>query len=145
MSLFSKEIVLLFGKIMREPESRFTNSGVQTLSFPLRIDRSYKNDAGEWINQGIWYNIACFGNQAKLFNDKLHKGTVVQVLGILECDYETGCPRIWTGNDGKPRASFQVKAQTIVYGGNNEMAQAAVDLGGIDENDNLLPEDDIPF
>ncbi|HEX9075660.1 MAG TPA: hypothetical protein VF932_07755, partial [Anaerolineae bacterium] len=33
---------------------------------------------------------------------------------------ESGGPRIWTGQDGKPRASFEVRAQTVRFLGRRE-------------------------
>ena len=69
------------------------------------------------------------------------------VEGRLTADPATGGPRVWTGQDGSPRASFEVSARTVRFlssrseteGGGMGSAPAADEGGAPAENE------DIPF
>ena len=52
---------------------------------------------------------------AETCNQYLKKGSKVLVEGRLTADTATGGPRIWNGQDGEPRASFEVTAQTVRF------------------------------
>ncbi len=68
------------------------------------------------------------------------------VEGRLTPDRATGGPRIWTAQDGTPRASFELNADSVVflqgrtegYGGGG----GAEDQGG---GPDYVAEDEIPF
>jgi single-stranded DNA-binding protein len=76
-------------------------------------------------------------------NEYLRKGRQVLVEGRLNPD-DNGNPRVWTGNDGQARASFEVTAQTVRFlGGRGEG-------GDFGPGEDFAPsgppsEDEIPF
>jgi single-strand DNA-binding protein len=62
----------------------------------------------------------------------------------LKPDPETGGPRIWTGNDGIARASFEVNARTVRFiGGRGEAVEPGVTPEepppGFEEGEGELP------
>ena len=67
------------------------------------------------------------------------------VEGRLTADQNTGGPRIWTGNDGSPRASFEVTAQTVRFLSSRGEYEASGGGDQADSGDMLPPEDNIPF
>jgi single-strand DNA-binding protein len=95
---------------------------------------------GEQQKETTWFRVTVWGRQAETVNQYLKKGRSVLVEGRLNPD-ENGNPRIWTGNDGQPRASFEVTAQTIRFLGGRG------DDVGFDEDQGVGPqsEDEIPF
>jgi single-strand DNA-binding protein len=82
-----------------------------------------------------------WGKQAEACHQYLRKGRQVLVEGRMNGD-ENGNPRIWTAQDGSPRASFEVTAQTVRFLGGR--ADAA-DVGGEDVPGIPESEDEIPF
>jgi single-strand DNA-binding protein len=69
----------------------------------------------------------------------------VLVEGRLTADQNTGGPRIWTGQDGTSRASFEVTAGTVRFLSSRSEVEAASSSTTMDAGDMLPPEDDIPF
>ena len=71
----------------------------------------------------------------------------VLVEGRLNADPNTGGPRIWTGQDGSSRASFEVTAATVRFLSSRGEYDSSGSSGGgqMDAGDMLPPEDDIPF
>ncbi len=73
---------------------------------------------------------------------------MVLVEGRLTADPATGNPRIWSGQDGQARASFEVSAQTVRFlSSRSEGAESGgpVAGSGMDMAAEMPHEDDIPF
>lgn len=136
--------VIIAGNVGRDAEMRYTPSGQAVASFSVATNREYmRND--EKVKETIWFRISAWGKQAEVCNQYVKKGMKVLVEGRLTADQSTGGPRIWSGNDGAPKASFEVTAATVRFlssrGDASDMVGAAQELGG----EFVPPEDDIPF
>ena len=57
-------------------------------------------------------------------------------------DKESGGPRIWTGNDGVARSSYEVTARRVIFLGGRGASSGG---GASSEPEPSFPEDDIPF
>ena len=106
--------LIFAGNLGREPEMRYTPAGQSVTSFSVATNRSYTNGAGEKVTETIWFRVSAWGKLAETCNAYLHKGSKVLVEGRLTAD-ENGGPRIWNGQDGAPRASFEVTAATVRF------------------------------
>jgi single-strand DNA-binding protein len=109
------QTVILAGNLGRDPEMRYTPSGQAVTSFSVATNRQYTNNNGETIKETIWFRISVWGKMAETCNQYLKKGSKVLVEGRLTADAATGGPRIWNGQDGQPRASFEVSASTVRF------------------------------
>jgi single-strand DNA-binding protein len=109
------QTIILAGNLGRDPEMRYTPSGQAVTSFSVATNRQYTNNNGETVKETIWFRISAWGKQAETCNQYLKKGSKVLVEGRLTADAATGGPRIWTGQDGSPRASFEVSSQTVRF------------------------------
>lgn len=107
--------VILAGNLGRDPEMRYTPSGQAVTNFSVAVSDDYTNNNGERIKRTIWVRVSAWGKQAESCNQYLKKGSKVLVEGRLTVDANSGGPRIWTGQDGTPRASFEVSAQTVRF------------------------------
>jgi single-strand DNA-binding protein len=107
--------VIFAGNLGRDPEMRYTPSGQAVTSFSVAVNDDYTNNNGERIKRTIWIRVSAWGKQAENCNQYLKKGSKVLVEGRLTADAATGGPRVWTGQDGSPRASFEVSAQTVRF------------------------------
>ena len=109
----------IIGNLGQDPEMRYTPSGKAVTNFSMASNRSWTGADGEKHEQTVWYRISAWNRLAEICNEFLAKGRQVYIEGELRPD-ETGNPRIWEGNDGTPRASFEVTARTVQFlGGRN--------------------------
>ena len=136
--------IIIAGNLGRDPEMRYLQSGQAVTSFSVATNRQYTNSKGEQVKETIWFRVSAWGKQAEICNQYLSKGSKVLVEGRLTADPDSGGPRVWSGQDGIPRASFEITAQTVRFlSSRGEVSMGAG--GGMDAGDMLPPEDDIPF
>lgn len=134
--------VIFAGNLGRDPEMRYTPSGQAVTNLSVAVNDDYTNSNGERVKRTIWVRVSTWGKQAEICNQYLKKGSKVLVEGRLIADQATGGPRVWTGQDGQPRASYEVSAVTVRFlSSRGESGESLVeDVGLI-----AAPEDDIPF
>lgn len=134
--------VIFAGNLGRDPEMRYTPSGQAVTNLSVAVNDDYTNSNGERVKRTIWVRVSTWGKQAENCNQYLKKGSKVLVEGRLIADQATGGPRVWTGQDGQPRASYEVSAVTVRFlSSRGESGESLVeDVGLI-----AAPEDDIPF
>ena len=139
--------ILIVGNVGRDPEMRYTPAGQAVTSFSVAANRQYTNNNGEVIKETIWFRISAWGKQAEICNQYLKKGSKVLVEGRLTPDKETGGPRVWTAQDGSPKASFEVTATTVRFlSSRSETEAGGAQAGGsADGSGSIADEGDIPF
>ncbi|MGQ9833342.1 MAG: single-stranded DNA-binding protein [Candidatus Villigracilaceae bacterium] len=134
--------VIFAGNLGRDPEMRYTPSGQAVTNLSVAVNDDYTNSNGERVKRTIWVRVSTWGKQAENCNQYLKKGSKVLVEGRLIADQETGGPRVWTGPDGQPRASYEVSAVTVRFlSSRSESGESLVENVGLI----AAPEDDIPF
>ncbi|MBC8334154.1 MAG: single-stranded DNA-binding protein [Anaerolineales bacterium] len=142
--------LVLVGNLGNDPEMRYTPNGQAVTNLSIATNRQYTANSGEKVKETTWFRVSVWGKQAEACNTYLKKGSKVLVEGRMTADSATGGPRIWTANDGSPRASFEVTAQTVRFLSSRSDDQGGGDGGGGDYGqgqDNMMPpsDDDIPF
>jgi single-strand DNA-binding protein len=78
--------VILAGNLTRDPELRYTPSGLAIAKFGLAINRSWKDDAGNLKEEVTFVDVDCFGKQAETIGQYLKKGRPILVEGRLKLD-----------------------------------------------------------
>jgi single-strand DNA-binding protein len=135
--------IIIAGNVGRDPEMRYTPSGQPVTSFSVATNRQYTSNSGETVKETIWFRVTTWGKQAEVCNQYVKKGAKVLVEGRMNADPATGGPRVWTGQDGSTRASFEVTAQTVRFlSSRDEVGSMGGDAGGGFVG---APEEDIPF
>lgn len=93
--------VVLLGRLTRDPELRYTSSGIATASFTIAVNRNYKNAEGgydaDFIPVIVWRGLA------EMLCKHLKKGARVAVSGRIQT-------RSYDGNDGQKRYVTEVVA-----------------------------------
>lgn len=93
--------VVLIGRLGRDPELTFFQSGNAVCSFSLAIDRGLDRDGTE---QGpVWVPIKLWGKGANNAADLLKKGSKVAIAGKLELEE-------WKTKTGEDRSKLVVVA-----------------------------------
>ena len=134
--------VILVGNLGRDPEMRYTPGGQAVTNLSVASSRRFTDSSGEMRDETVWFRVSVWGRQAESCNQYLRKGRQVLVEGRLNPD-DNGNPRIWNAQDGTPRASFEVTAQTVRFlGGREDAGYAAADEAGPSAPPS---DDDIPF
>lgn len=109
--MFHQTIVI--GRLGRDPVERTTKGGTLSANFSVACNRKFQ--AGEELRtETIWYTVTAWGKTAQAVIDYLHKGSAVMCVGRLHGS-DKGNPRIWVGDDGVSRASFELNAQTVRF------------------------------
>lgn len=137
--------VIIIGNLGQDPEMRYTPKGRSVTNFSVATNRRWTNEDGSQGEETVWFRISAWGRVGEVCNQYLTKGSQVFIEGRMNPDPGTGGPRIWTGNDGQPRASFEVVAWTVKFlGGRRDQA-----VGGppadTEEPPGLTEAEDIPF
>ncbi len=97
----------LIGNLGRDPEMRYTPDGKPVTQFSVAVNRSSKNQAGEWVEETEWFRITVWGNQAERTAENLRKGGRVYVEGRFRS-------REWEAQDGSKRTALEVTADNVI-------------------------------
>jgi single-strand DNA-binding protein len=81
-------IVIMSGNLTRDPELRYTNSGIAVCSYTVAVNDARKGDSGVQEKDGPPYFLQCtsFGKQAEAVAKFCSKGTGVLVEGRMKTD-----------------------------------------------------------
>jgi single-strand DNA-binding protein len=134
--------IVIVGNLGGDPEMRYTPSGQAVTNFSVATNRQYTASDGQKVKETVWFRISAWGRQAETCNQYLRRGSKVLVEGRLTADPDTGGPRMWTGQDGQMRASYEITAQTVNFlstRAEDEAFQASAPVA------NQMDDDEIPF
>ncbi|MBI5651317.1 MAG: single-stranded DNA-binding protein [Chloroflexi bacterium] len=135
--------LVLVGNLGNDPEMRYTPQGTPVTKLSVATSRKYTTADGQQKEETAWFRVNVFGKQAEACNQYLTKGRQVLVEGRLQAD-ENGSPRVWTDKEGKPRASFEVFAESVRFlGSKREGAPAAAP--GVTAVEEPPTGEDLPF
>jgi single-strand DNA-binding protein len=141
--------VIIVGNLGRDPEMRYTQDGTPVTSFSVATNRQWTNADGSRGEETVWFRVSAWRRLAETCNQYLEKGRQVLIEGRLQPDRDTGGPRVWTGNDGVPRASFEITAYTVKFLGGRDNIAPVREPGGLsqeaDADIGIDVEEEIPF
>lgn len=119
---------IIVGNLGKDPEMRFTPSGVPVTTFSVAVSRKWKDKDGEQQEKTTWFRVNAWRKLAEVCNQYLSKGSKVLVEGDVSAS-------AWTGQDGEPRASLELNAQNVRFlggkpqGGRREMQESQEEDG----------------
>lgn len=129
-------VVVLIGRLVRDPEIRYTPAGVAVGSFTIAVDRPFTNSQGERGTDFI--DIVLWRKLAETCASHLGKGRLVAVEGRLQVrSYET--------QDGQRRRVAEVVARTVRFLDRPREAPEMAETDVFSAGDIDFPDDDIPF
>ncbi|HEY89810.1 MAG TPA: single-stranded DNA-binding protein [Thermoflexia bacterium] len=140
----SYQKIVIVGNLGGDPEMRYTPDGTPVTNFSVATNRKWNNSDGSAGEETTWFRVTVWRRQAETVAQYLKKGSQVLVEGRMKADRATGGPRVWSGQDGVARASYEITANRVVFLGGRANATGAgggaAASGGAD-----FPEDEIPF
>lgn len=116
--------VLLMGRLTRDPEIRYTQSGTAVANFSLAVDHDYTNkDTGE---RGVdFIDCVAWRGTAEFIQKYFSKGSMAVVVGRLQV-------RSWTDTDGAKRRSTDVNVDSIYFGESKRRTEGTEQPGRYD-------------
>ena len=132
--------VVLIGRLTRDPELRYSPSGVAVTNFTLAIDRKFKNAQGE--KEADFIPCVAFKQLAELCANYLAKGKLVSVDGRIQV-------RTYNDKDGQKRWVTEVITEDVHFlspkdsGGGSSDSTSPSGSRSFGHEVNL--DDDIPF
>ena len=100
--------VLLMGNLTANPELKYTPSGTAVADLRLAVNESFKNKAGEVVEQVCYVDVVVWGRQAETASEYLQKGSPVFVEGRLQLDQ-------WENQQGEKRSKLRVRADRVQF------------------------------
>ena len=138
--------VTLVGRLTRDSELKYTNSGTAVCKFSLAVNRK-KKQGEQWVDEVSYFDITLWGKQGEAISQYLNKGKQVAIEGQLRQNR-------WE-QDGQNRSKVEIVASNVQLlssdsqrpaGSKNPTQNANQQSGG--GNQGSGPEnfeDDIPF
>ena len=78
--------VILVGRLGKDPETNYTQSGQGLCKFSVATDESWKDRNGERQKRTEWHNCVVWGKLAEICQQYLKKGALVYVEGRIQTD-----------------------------------------------------------
>jgi single-strand DNA-binding protein len=126
--------IILIGRLTRDPELRYTPTGVPVAHFSLAVDRGFTNQQGE--RETDFIDIVVWRKQAEVVSNHLQKGRLVAVQGRLQI-------RTYQAQDGTNRKAAEVVADDVRF--LDRPRDASADAFGDAAPTEERAEDDLPF
>lgn len=108
----------VIGHLGRDPEMRYTSSGMAVCSFSVAVSRKWTSKDGAQQEKTTWFRVSAWGKLGEVCNQYLAKGRLVMVEG--EVDASAYTPK----DGGDPKATLELRANTVKFlGGKGGEAQ----------------------
>jgi len=122
--------IVLIGRLVRDPELRYTPNGIPVAQFPLAVGRPFSNAQGQ--RETDFFDIVVWRKQAELVANHLGKGRLVAIQGMLQT-------RSYDTPEGQRRKVYEIVADRVTFLDRKPAGQES--MGEEVE----VSEDDIPF
>src|SRR5438105_9731487 len=143
--------VILVGNLGKDPEIKYTQSGIPVAKFSLATNERFKDKSGEWQDRTEWHNIVAWQRLAEIVGEYVKKGSKLYIEGKLRTsswdDKESGQKRYKTEVIAEQLVLLSGKGETE-EGGRARGAAASHDL---EQRSTAAPaeaqitDEDIPF
>ncbi|MFC1670297.1 single-stranded DNA-binding protein [Spirochaetota bacterium] len=139
--------VVLIGRLTRDPELRYIQSGTAVANFSIANNRTYVS-SGEKKEQASFFNCIAWAKLGEVISEYCKKGQRIGIEGRLQ-------QRSWDDQEGKKRSTVEIVVE------NFQFLTSRGESGGVDEtyvpetseqppdlpdkDSNPFSDDDIPF
>ena len=129
--------VILAGRLVRDPELRYTQTGKAVVSFSLAVNRRFNHNqeqTADFIPIVVWDKLA------EVCSKHLFKGSQVLIKGRIQI-------RSYDAQDGSKRYVTEVIAQELEFMGSKSTALESKPLSPQAQNfgQEVHPDEEIPF
>jgi single-strand DNA-binding protein len=134
---------ILIGNLGKDPEVRYTPSGLGVANFNIATSESWTNKEGAKETRTEWHRIVAFGKLAEICGEYLSKGKQVYIEGRIQT-------RDWEDQNGVKRYTTEIVANQMLMLGGRDSGDTARNQGTPAKDFQGPPgagfeDDDIPF
>jgi single-strand DNA-binding protein len=98
---------ILVGRLGRDPEIRYTPSGVAVANFSIATSERWKDkETGDMQERTEWHRIVAFGKLGEICGEYLAKGKLVYIEGRIQT-------RDWEDKEGNKRYTTEIVASQM--------------------------------
>ena len=133
MADFNK--VMLMGRLTRDPEMRYTPSGMAVAKVGLAVGRRYFNkNTQQTVEESAFIDCEAWGKQAETINQYMRKGRPLFIEGRLKFD-------TWENQEGQKRSKLSVVIENFQFidsgggGGGGQQGDGGGQRGGFQNQD----------
>jgi len=101
--------VVLVGRLVRDPELRYTPEGAAVSEFTVASNRKFTRKDGEQVEEVIFVDVVAWNRMAEVVAEHLKKGRSVAIAGTLIQD------RWEDEGTGQKRSKIRIKAHTVQF------------------------------
>ncbi len=137
--------MILVGNVGKDPEVKYTPSGVALAKFSLATNERFKDKSGEWQDRTEWHNVLAWQRLAEIVGEYVQRGVKLYIEGKLQSS-------TWEDrNSGEKKYRTEIVARDLVLLGSHETAADAVRDRAEDEREPVhagaseITDQDIPF
>jgi single-strand DNA-binding protein len=76
--------VILIGNLGKDPEIKYTSSGMAVAKFSLATNERYKDKEGQWQDRTEWHNIVAWQRLAEIVGEYVKKGSKLYLEGRIQ-------------------------------------------------------------
>lgn len=128
--MFSKTI--LVGYVGREPEVRYTQSGIAVCNFTLATSEKFRVN-NETKEDTQWHTVTCWRKLAEICGEHVYKGMLVAVEGKIKYTK-------WEDKNGETKHRTNIDAERVVF-----LSKKASGYGPEGQSVSGVDDDDIHF
>ncbi len=134
---------ILIGNLGKDPEVRYTPSGLGVANFNIATSETWTNKEGAKETRTEWHRIVAFGKLAEICGEYLSKGKQVYIEGRIQT-------RDWEDKNGVKRYTTEIVASQMQMLGARDSADTARPQSSPVSDFQGAPaqgpgDDDIPF
>ena len=118
---FSRAI--LMGNLTRDPETRSTQTGRSVTSFAVAVNRSYKSNAGNAVDDVSYFECEAWGPVGETIAKWCHRGTGILVSGRLRQEN-------WEDKAGNKRTTTRLTVDDFNFVGGGNGGEGGASYGG---------------
>ena len=116
--------IIVMGRLVRDPELRYTQSQLPVVSFTVAVDRDFGGrDGGD--KQTDFIDCVAWRHTAEFVSKYFAKGSMAVVSGRLQI-------RDWTDREGNKRRSAEIVADNVYFGDSKRRDEGGAPAGGYD-------------
>ncbi|MBU1026620.1 MAG: single-stranded DNA-binding protein [Candidatus Margulisbacteria bacterium] len=129
----------LIGNLTRDPELRYTTSGIPVCRFTVAVNRIRRKGAADGSQDVDFINVVAWRRLAEICGEYLKKGRPVQIEGRLQINN-------FKGRDGQMRSMTEVVADNMQMLGRKADAGSSSSMPTKEvEAETATPDEEIPF
>ena len=137
--------VILMGRLVKDPELKYTPSNNAVVSFTIAVDRRFVKQGEE--RQADFINIVAWRTTAEFVAKWFTKGKLISLVGSIQT-------RTWEDNEGTKRYATEVVADEVYFAGDKDKTTThtdgftAIENAIKESNDNefvFVEDADLPF